>query len=334
MAHYTARICWNTNGWRFPSGEGRPLENGTYVAKYGFGHEEWLFNYSWTLGGYHYSFLQPINRSHDRFAGETLSVLLYTIDKRGTRQYVGEIRQCEVLTAEESKRNLRLYRKKGWVRDMIRQVGEVGGDSRTITGAGSALDILNIRFRPSDAEIYPHAVPATPNDAVQGRHRYVLAPAGKRILNQWRRGRKARSAPLSPRTIKRAGTNSVEYDPLHNKLQAAAYELLSAKYGKRNVRMEENNVDLTIKKRSGVVLIEIKTDPDARMAVRHAIGQLLEYGYLWDEASCDKRPLELAIVAPAPQEELVTSYLARLRRSFRLPFTYHHFDLESASIDL
>ena len=60
MAKYTVRICWNSKGWVFPLGEAKELEAGTYVARFGFGHEEWLFNFAWLIDGYHYSFLQPV----------------------------------------------------------------------------------------------------------------------------------------------------------------------------------------------------------------------------------------------------------------------------------
>jgi len=73
------RICWNTLGWRMPSGEAPPIEAKTYVANHGFGHEEWLFNFEWLINGYRYGFLQPIGKYYDRYKGKTCSILMYTI---------------------------------------------------------------------------------------------------------------------------------------------------------------------------------------------------------------------------------------------------------------
>ena len=94
---YTARICWNSNQWRFPSGEAPHLEEGSYVVDAGFGHEEWLFNFAWLIDGFHYAFLQPVNKSFETVTGETIDVLLYTISPSGDRLYAGEISKCEVL---------------------------------------------------------------------------------------------------------------------------------------------------------------------------------------------------------------------------------------------
>ena len=55
------RVCWNENGWRYPSGS--TSSDGGYAGKNGFGHEEWLFNFSWIADdGFHYGFLQPVNK--------------------------------------------------------------------------------------------------------------------------------------------------------------------------------------------------------------------------------------------------------------------------------
>lgn len=37
-----ARLCWNTNEWRRPSGrKGKSKSNDAYENEMGFGHEEW-----------------------------------------------------------------------------------------------------------------------------------------------------------------------------------------------------------------------------------------------------------------------------------------------------
>ena len=67
------RICWNTSYWREPTGEASRLEVGkSYVRQNGFGHEEWLFNFSWLQPGpigtstkFKYGFLQPIGKYRD-----------------------------------------------------------------------------------------------------------------------------------------------------------------------------------------------------------------------------------------------------------------------------
>jgi len=63
MSDRYCRICWNTRAWRAPSASASDSEKGSYVARHGFGHEEWLFNYEWCIDDFRYGFLQPINHN-------------------------------------------------------------------------------------------------------------------------------------------------------------------------------------------------------------------------------------------------------------------------------
>ena len=99
---YYARICWNTKGWRFPSGDTARLKENSNAAKDRFGHEEWLFNFMWMLEGYHYAFLQAVNKSFRTMSGKTINVLLWAINQDKSRVQVGEIKNCQVLTDSQA----------------------------------------------------------------------------------------------------------------------------------------------------------------------------------------------------------------------------------------
>ncbi|HXB73136.1 MAG TPA: hypothetical protein VNY05_33170 [Candidatus Acidoferrales bacterium] len=167
---YAARICWNKDGWTFPSGEAPHLEKGTYVVDAGFGHEEWLCNFAWLIGidRFHYAFLQPVHNSFKNVTGKTIDVLLYTIGPGSTRLYVGEISNCEVLQPAQADEALKIYRKRGWLKSMAEQVRKVGGNVEHIL-KGDALDLFNVRFRQDDADIYPSLVVADRKDTVWKR---------------------------------------------------------------------------------------------------------------------------------------------------------------------
>ena len=332
MPTHISRICWNTKNWSFPSGDAPKLEKGTYVREYGFGHEEWLFAFSWVLNGYHYSFLEPVRRSHKRVEGRELAVLLYTIDHQKKRLYVGEIEACHILTETEAEAAMRAYAANRWLSDMKEQIRRVGGRQRAISQSQRALDIFNVRFRPEDVMIYRHLIPADPGDQVMRINRYMLAEANAEVVRQWRRGRAGSRTPGNHGVVTRSATGPVEYDPHHVKLQDAAFKFLAAKYGKRNVIKEQDRVDIQVTKPDGVTLVEIKTAPDARMAIRQAIGQLLEYGY-YDRAPSEF-PAHLSIVSPAPRTSQTDQYLNLLRQRFGLAVSYHQFDLSSTTLDL
>jgi hypothetical protein len=49
MNTYYARVCFNSQGWDFPTGEANKLEKNRWVTQSGFGGEEWLFNFAWLI---------------------------------------------------------------------------------------------------------------------------------------------------------------------------------------------------------------------------------------------------------------------------------------------
>jgi hypothetical protein len=117
----------------------------------------------------------------------------------------------------------------------------------------------------------------------------------------------------------------VTYNPQEAALQNELHQRLSAMYGSKNVIMEENHVDLTVKLPDRRVFIEIKADPDARMAVRKALGQILEYALFNPDPSLTMP--ELMIVSPAPCTKALDAYISALRAHFNLPVQYRCYRL-------
>lgn len=83
-----ARICWNTNDWTCPSGRiGKSKNKDSYEYKYGFGHEEWLFDIAKTINGYHYGHIQAVASYKENLS---FDLSLFTInDKTKQRYWVG-----------------------------------------------------------------------------------------------------------------------------------------------------------------------------------------------------------------------------------------------------
>ena len=104
MENKISKICWNSEGWKFPSGsKGKSAASNSFEAEYGYGHEEWLFDKTRMVQGYHYAFLQPLNLKSDKHVGKTYNLLLYTITD-GTKYFVGEIKNAECVSKKESKK--------------------------------------------------------------------------------------------------------------------------------------------------------------------------------------------------------------------------------------
>ena len=154
MNNKYCRICWNTAGWRKPTGDASTIEFGaTYVATHGFGHEEWLFNFEWLIDGFRYGFLQPIGKFYGRYSGETCSILLYTVTPEKETLLVGRIDDVYVPERAELDHVLQVSMENGWIDTMRFDVEQVEGELEELEDPEPTV-IANIRFRPEDVEIF------------------------------------------------------------------------------------------------------------------------------------------------------------------------------------
>ena len=116
MAEYIARICYNDKEWRRPSGlKGKGQLKDSFERIHGFGHEEWIFDKSRILDGYHYSFLEPMGGFI--YAGQIMDVHLYFYSREFGKLYLGIIRSVECLTKKEAEKAYDVYEKKGWIKE-------------------------------------------------------------------------------------------------------------------------------------------------------------------------------------------------------------------------
>ena len=119
----------------------------------------------------------------------------------------------------------------------------------------------------------------------------------------------------------------------HNKLQGTLYEVLVKEYGRENVGTEVpvmgwNKVDVEVRQSGTMTFFEIKVAPSARMALREAVGQLLEYAY-WPNAD---RASELVVVAEAKPTKETKQYLDNVRRRFGLRLSYRQLNNEKGEL--
>jgi hypothetical protein len=110
----------------------------------------------------------------------------------------------------------------------------------------------------------------------------------------------------------------------HNEMQTRLYEMLVSQYGSECVGTENDTghgttVDVVVKTKSFCCFYEIKTAFSARLCIRQAIPQLLEYAY-WGtkKGLADK----LVIVGEPRLTADARRYLSKLRTRFRLPLYY------------
>jgi hypothetical protein len=307
--------------------------DGGYAGKMGFGHEEWLFNFSWTADdGCHYAFLQPVGKVREKRAGESLDLVLWTIAPDGKRLEAGRIRNCKILTPAEAQHGLIEHKRKHWFRQMQEDV-------EAVDGRKEELDydwLFNVRFRREDATVFDPPVPFVkmPKKIAGRSARYLLMEADVADLQSLSTDRVLEGTTDLPNNLDgtvKWPSGPVYYDPQERRLQRRLMELLQKRFGKKNVSREGGfgpaRFDLVVRNGQQTILIEMKAYADARRAIREALGQILEYVFFYPKTSNRVENVDLFIVAPAPMNEAASNYMTLLRTRFAIPVSYCSFTL-------
>ena len=315
-----SRICWNTAGWRKPTGDAAGVETGqTYVATHNFGHEEWLFNYEWLINGFRYGFLQPIGKFYNKYMGKSCSILLYTVTPEQETLLVAEIINAYIPEEDELDHVLRRYERSGWIDSIRADVKAVGGDLKVLDNP-KPVEVANIRFRPENARIFD------PMPRVTGQYRFARKPRFYHPFN-WDGNFPDVETEFPPnddddptrseRERIRAAQEGVRVDPRHIRLQNRLYQNLCEKYGKSNVQYEKNYVDLMLYDSMGCTYFEIKMDTTVKRCIRSALGQLLEYAHY----PTDSRARRLVVVGDVFPTDDDRFYISLLREKYQIRST-------------
>lgn len=322
-----SKICWNTKSWKFPSGsQGKSVSVESYEADSGYGHEEWLFDKSKTVDGYHYAFLQPLNIKTDKHEKHIYNISLFTINNLNKRYFVGEIRNVECINSEESIRVYNIYKTNGWIEKMREDVERVGANYKKFIETPPKI-FFNIRFKFKDVLQSDELIEIAENDVNITTNRYKLLPQKSDIiLGTYSDSDEDEGNKKNPNKRKRVFNSECEYDPYHDQMQNAIFELLksSGQYDYKKVQIEKGRVDIKAKTQEDTWhYFELKTDK-AKLSIRKALGQILEYAFFPDENKAEK----LIIVSDEKPDESVIKYLNHIRTLFGLPISYKYFNLE------
>lgn len=333
-----ARLCWNPNGWVEPSGvKGKSLDKNSHEYKYGFGHEEWIFDTSKLLDGYHYGFLEPIFKSKDKHAGNQFHIGLYTIDSESKNRYwIGVIKNVTVIDQSEADNAKDKYVKNGWYNEMVKQLAEHQIPESDLT-IGSDQQLFNIKFRPEDMDLIEYEL--IPEDhAIYKIQRYTFIKTQDVIGSFITESLTPTGFVSRKGEPKDPGENSkyerkprmVEVRKKHQTIQKALYQFLSDKYNPDDVTWEfsteiRTQVDIVRRDQEKLIFYEIKTYPSLRVSIREAIGQLLEYAH-WIQR---REPIEFVIVTDLPINEKAHNYFRTLISFYNIPISYAWFNLNS-----
>ncbi len=333
-----SRICYNDEGWLFPSGrKDKAVNKDSYEQKNGFGHEEWLLDFSKIIDGYHYGFLQPLNGYHH--AGNTYDIHLFFYTQNAGKVYIGCIKNAECIDEDEAKRVLSIYKKKKWYDEMLTTVANVPADPNLLRK--ESHQIFNVRFKIKDFVDYTsnpkHISQEDPSTRglyyklMDKRGDFVFDESFGAISHPTKRSKTRERKPAefkSENAVHGGVYERVSYNPIHNKVQNSIRNLLLSSREYTDVIEEKNYVDLTAKHKSGEThFFEIKTNT-ARLSIREALGQILEYSDYPD----DIRASRLIIVSVKPLDESDRRYMKHLREKYHIPVWYRHYSLDTNSL--
>ena len=320
------RICWNTENWERPSGpEGKSKDEDSYEQRHHFGHEEWLFDKRMILSdGYLYGYLQALRRP-DCHKGKTYDIHLFSINSdTQDRLYVGCLRNAEVLTDEQqddaAKECEDLYLERQMDQD-LKRVGVEEWDKEVHP---------NVRFKLDQVELeYPNYKLIDPESLVG--HRYQLIDGVSERLKFLDTPKEEPEPTQSTEDIV-CSISSPTYvkRQRHKEIQLALKKYLSHE-GYTDVELEApagrgRQIDLKAYHKTSKSLhyFEIKVY-DARLSIREALGQILEYAhYLSSRCKASK----LFIVGPESPTRQDLIYLNRLRKEYNLPIEFVHYSIK------
>ena len=312
------RIGWNSNGWRAPTGELLNRE-ASYVGKNGFGHEDWNFATTDLVGDRILGYVryQPADRRVDLRL--PVDIWFFSREPGGPRYLVGRYKDASFLDSEARASARRQFGKSGVLEKRIDELAAL--NLPFIKTREQARHNLfedfssNLAVLAENIQVFEPRVELT-SALIGGRdprwlNRYGTpielseAPPLKDSVRPIRRPPLAATDPeqlpeeaylrftvAQMRVIKR----------MHNLLSNRFREWLVAA-GAQQVCAEENRVDMTCEWGGAPCLFELKTTSgqSLRLALRDAMGQLLEYAYYPGRVV----PQHLAIVldaAPSSEE--------------------------------
>lgn len=336
-----ARICWNENEWRKPSGAlGKSISTATTHEKdKGYGYEEWLFDFQQEYGEFCYGFIQAFNKG--KHAGKLYDLMLYSIyydahTRQSEYYWIGHIKQVYVLDRKEQLYVYEIARLENWIAEMVNDLKAI--NINRLDDEYISLDTMfNVKFRASADNVVlfnPIIRIEDPNKEIGRNKHYVLldrkenGQLNDRTSGQYlfREGHQEALTGIVDVQVKRSGYSKSLF---HKKIQGCIFQQLKAKYegtGKKvGTEVPTGHgtlIDLVVNcPKEGDTFYEIKTGGSALKCIREGLGQLFEYNFYPGVRNAEK----LVIVAPFRADNGIKNYIKHLREKTGIAIYYQAY---------
>jgi hypothetical protein len=216
MAILLQRMCWNDNGWRGPTSTPHSEERSkdSYVAQYGFGHEEWNFSKADAVDGLVYGYMyypQYGQNLAEEMYDDKHEIYFFAIDSNRRRWLVGSYRNARFLRFEERRTAAEKLQNSGVLERRVEELMALGvGGAPDVTKVRKALTAdVKVVVAPRDIHVFDPLIALSPAHT-DGRdpkwlNRYTTptflqqAPSGVGDQRTGRRQSKASSSGASGR---------------------------------------------------------------------------------------------------------------------------------------
>jgi len=182
----------------------------------------------------------------------------------------------------------------------------------------SEIQNLMISNKPANQSVYYYM------RELYGRFSSKKKKTGKTSSNLGKRKKRKGTKTRSTTPQVRSSHRSYIAEQKHNKIQEALKERLIKKYGKENVILEENYVDVKLIRPKYLGFYEVKSSSYASECVREALGQILLYSYHDD----DNREKKIYVVGQYPANEEDLGYIDYIKKNLSFDFEYLNVGIE------
>lgn len=344
-----SRICWNDNSWIYPSGKfGKSKNKNSFENENVFGHEEWLFDINKIVGGYHYAFIEPINKFPDKYKNKIFDILFYTVNSETKKRYwVGRLKKVEIIDKIESDKILKIYKKNLWFDEMCSQLNSVNANVKNFNKWIEQYGLFNLKYKIEDLDIFDSSpIEFDKNENIIKVDRYNLFNLKDELLyenipeNEIEYNNDEilnyNKNQISTDKISRTYKEKIcEYENLHSQIQEQFVNYLKAEFGADNIysevskKIDNTRIDIVRKlENNDKYFYEIKSYPNVKTCIRIAIGQLLDYSY-WPNKEIAKK---LYIVSHKELSFDAEIYLKNIRDKFKIPIFYIYYNLNDNEI--
>ncbi len=302
------RLCWNSNGWRGPTGDRYQQEN-SYVGMNGFGHEEWNLNTADLIDGkiYGYTYYNPPPSGKMPLGPH--DIYFFTIAPNKKRLLVGGYRDAIFLSEAERRTLKGQLDGSAYLERRAEELVALGLPHLQTTKTAMKVLLtdfaLNVCTYPQQVLTFspPHVLHSSdiggrdPKDLKRYTKPLFIdsPPNGKAPAKSPGAALQAESAHdlLEDAYVRFTSAQRRVIQRRHNVLSNRFRKWL-ASVGVRKISKEADAVDVSCEYSQDSYLFELKTSYklSTRHALREALGQVLEYAFYPGRL----RPDRLAIV--------------------------------------